>query len=76
MRDKHEAEAAENSIKWIDLVICNLYPFSDVISVEDCKTSIALENIDIGGPTMIRSAAKNVGWVCVVVDPNDYFDDK
>ena len=73
LRDKHEAEAAENSIKWIDLVICNLYPFSDVISVEDCKTSIALENIDIGGPTMIRSAAKNVGWACVVVDPNDYF---
>ena len=72
LRDDHEKEARENSIKWIDLVICNLYPFSDVISREDCNVNLALENIDIGGPTMIRSAAKNVGWVCVVVDPLDY----
>jgi len=72
LRDDHEKEARENSIKWIDLVICNLYPFSDVISREDCNVNLALDNIDIGGPTMIRSAAKNVGWVCVVVDPLDY----
>ena len=72
LQDKHESEAKRNSINWIDLVICNLYPFSDVISLENCETNLALENIDIGGPTMIRSAAKNIGWTCVVIDPNDY----
>jgi len=72
LRDKHEADATENNIKWIDLVICNLYPFSEIISKESCDQALALENIDIGGPTMIRSAAKNVGWVTVVVNPSDY----
>ena len=72
LRDKHSKDAEDNSIKWIDLVVCNLYPFSDTIAREDCDTALALENIDIGGPTMIRSAAKNIGWVTVVVDPNDY----
>ena len=72
LRDKHEADATENNIKWIDLVICNLYPFSETISKENCDQALALENIDIGGPTMIRSAAKNVGWVTVVVNPSDY----
>ena len=72
LRDKHEADATENNIKWIDLVICNLYPFSETTSKESCDQALALENIDIGGPTMIRSAAKNVGWVTVVVNPSDY----
>ena len=72
LRDKHDDEAKKNKIKWIDLVICNLYPFSDAIAKDDCDEALALENIDIGGPTMIRSAAKNLGWVCVAVDPNDY----
>ena len=72
LRDKHETDANENNIKWIDLVICNLYPFSETISKENCDQALALENIDIGGPTMIRSAAKNIGWVVVVVDPDDY----
>tara|TARA_Y100001970_G_scaffold286464_2_gene408707 strand:- start:232 stop:1788 length:1557 start_codon:yes stop_codon:yes gene_type:complete len=72
LRDKHKKDAEDNSIKWIDLVICNLYPFSDTIAREDCNTALALENIDIGGPTMIRSAAKNIGWVSVIVDPSDY----
>tara|TARA_Y100000748_G_scaffold300205_1_gene298306 strand:- start:3996 stop:5552 length:1557 start_codon:yes stop_codon:yes gene_type:complete len=72
LRDKHKKDAEDNSIKWIDLVVCNLYPFSDTIDREDCDKALALENIDIGGPTMIRSAAKNTGWVSVVVDPNDY----
>ena len=71
-RDKHAADALANQIQWIDLVVCNLYPFSDTISQENCDLSLALENVDIGGPTMIRSAAKNVGWVCVVVDVADY----
>ena len=72
LRDKHETDATENNIKWIDLVICNLYPFSKTVSKENCDQALALENIDIGGPTMIRSAAKNVGWVTVIVDPSDY----
>lgn len=72
LRDKHESDATENNIKWIDLVICNLYPFSEIISKIDCDQALALENVDIGGPTMIRSAAKNVGWVTVIIDPSDY----
>ncbi len=67
LRDAHSADAEANQIQWIDLVVCNLYPFSDTISREDCDLALALENVDIGGPTMIRSAAKNVGWVCVAV---------
>jgi phosphoribosylaminoimidazolecarboxamide formyltransferase/IMP cyclohydrolase len=72
LRDKHESDATENNIKWIDLVICNLYPFSETVSKIDCDQALALENVDIGGPTMIRSAAKNVGWVTVIIDPSDY----
>ncbi|HDY76200.1 MAG TPA: bifunctional phosphoribosylaminoimidazolecarboxamide formyltransferase/IMP cyclohydrolase, partial [Candidatus Marinimicrobia bacterium] len=72
LRDKHNKDANANQIKWIDLVVCNLYPFSETISRDDCDLALALENIDIGGPTMIRSAAKNVGWVCAVVDLGDY----
>lgn len=72
LRDKHNKDAEDNNIKWIDLVVCNLYPFSKTITRQDCDLALALENIDIGGPTMIRSAAKNVGWVTVLVDPSDY----
>jgi len=72
LRDLHSIDAKTNNIKWIDLVICNFYPFSKTISQKDCSLSLALENVDIGGPTMIRSAAKNMGWVCVSVDPSDY----
>ena len=72
LRDKHNDDAKANQIKWIDLVVCNLYPFSETISREDCDLALALENVDIGGPTMIRSAAKNTGWCGVVVDPSDY----
>ena len=72
LRDKHDNDAKDNNIKWIDIVICNLYPFSETISKNDCDQALALENVDIGGPTMIRSAAKNVGWVTVIVDPTDY----
>ena len=72
LRDQHIEDANNNNIKWIDLVVCNLYPFSEVVSKEDCDLAMALENVDIGGPTMVRSAAKNVGWVTVIVDPNDY----
>ena len=72
LRDKHNNDADANGIKWIDLVVCNLYPFSQTISQENCDIALAMENVDIGGPTMIRSAAKNIGWVCVVVHPDDY----
>ena len=72
LRDQHSEDAEANQIQWIDLVVCNLYPFSETISREDCDLALALENVDIGGPTMVRSAAKNVGWVCAVVDPSDY----
>ena len=72
LRDKHEEDAKANNIRWIDLVVCNLYPFSKTISWAECDLMAAMENVDIGGPTMIRSAAKNVGWVTAVVDPQDY----
>ncbi len=72
LRDKHKSDVEKNNIKWIDLVICNLYPFSKTIAQKDCTMALALENIDIGGPTMIRSAAKNCGWVCVATDLSDY----
>ncbi len=72
LRDQHSDDADANGIQWIDIVVCNLYPFSETITREDCDLALALENVDIGGPTMIRSAAKNVGWVCVVVDTADY----
>lgn len=72
LRDQHVREAEAHDIKWIDLVVCNLYPFAETIQKPDVTLGTALENIDIGGPTMIRSAAKNVGWVGVVVDPADY----
>ena len=72
LRDVHDNEITANRIEMIDLVVCNLYPFVETISKDGCTLATALENIDIGGPTMIRSAAKNVGWTCVVVDPSDY----
>jgi len=72
LRDQHSKDAEMHKIQWIDLVVCNLYPFSETISRKDCDLAMALENVDIGGPTMIRSAAKNVGWVCTLIDPADY----
>jgi phosphoribosylaminoimidazolecarboxamide formyltransferase/IMP cyclohydrolase len=72
LRDKHADEARANNVRWIDLVVCNLYPFAKTISQDGCDLMAAMDNVDIGGPTMIRSAAKNVGWVTVVVDPHDY----
>ncbi|MFH1790048.1 MAG: bifunctional phosphoribosylaminoimidazolecarboxamide formyltransferase/IMP cyclohydrolase [bacterium] len=72
LRDKHAQEAEQHNIKWIDMVVCNLYPFEATIKKQGVKREEIIENIDIGGPTMIRSAAKNVNWVCAVVDPDDY----
>ena len=63
---------AENGINEIDLVIVNLYPFIETVSKSDTSLEIAIENIDIGGPSMVRSAAKNNLYVGVVVEPKDY----
>ncbi len=72
LRDVHKSDAETQDIKWIDLVVCNLYPFANTISKPDVTFKKALKNIDIGGPTMIRSAAKNIDWVGVLVDSSDY----
>lgn len=71
-RDKHAAEAAKHDIGWIDLVVVNFYPFSDNVKALDMPWEKVVEYIDIGGPTMVRAAAKNFAWVGVVVDPSDY----
>src|SRR6059036_2538897 len=69
---KHEAEARECGFEPIDLVAVNLYPFEATVARPDVTLAEAIENIDIGGPSMIRSAAKNYESVTVVVDPADY----
>ncbi len=63
---------ADSGIKPIDMVVVNLYPFEETIAKPDCDLATAIENIDIGGPSMIRGAAKNHNDVAIVVDPNDY----
>lgn len=72
LRDAHKDVAEQHGIQWIDLVVCNLYPFAATIQKPGVTRDEAVENIDIGGPSMLRSAAKNMGWVAVVVDPADY----
>jgi phosphoribosylaminoimidazolecarboxamide formyltransferase/IMP cyclohydrolase len=62
----------EHGIAPIDLVVVNLYPFEQTIAEPDCALATAIENIDIGGPTLLRAAAKNHAAVTVVVDPDDY----
>ncbi len=75
-RDKpeHMDEITRNEIKPIDLVCVNLYPFRETVARPGVTIGDALENIDIGGPTMIRAAAKNFPSVLVLVDPDDYAD--
>src|ERR1700720_4424606 len=69
---KHETQARECGFEPIDLVVVNLYPFEETIRKPNVTLAQAIENIDIGGPSMIRSAAKNYESVTVVVDPADY----
>jgi len=69
---KHVAEAKECGFEPIDLVVVNLYPFEETIAKPDVTLAEAIDNIDIGGPSMIRSSAKNYESVTVVVDPADY----
>jgi len=65
-------EIEQLGIKPIELVVVNLYPFKETIAKPDCTPAIATENIDIGGPTMIRAAAKNFAHVCVLTSPGQY----
>ncbi|HEY6400474.1 MAG TPA: bifunctional phosphoribosylaminoimidazolecarboxamide formyltransferase/IMP cyclohydrolase, partial [Blastocatellia bacterium] len=69
---EHRAKMSEHGIEPIDLVVVNLYPFLQTIQKPGVTMEEAIENIDIGGPAMIRSAAKNHNDVAVVVDPDDY----
>lgn len=70
--ERHQAALAEHGIHPIDLVVVNLYPFQQTIAKPDVTLAEAIENIDIGGPTMVRAAAKNYADVAIVVDPADY----
>lgn len=72
-RRETDAEVANaHQIHWIDLVVVNLYPFAETIKKADVSLDEAIENIDIGGPSLIRAAAKNIDWVTVVTDVQDY----
>ena len=62
----------DNEIAPIDLVVVNLYPFEETVAKEDCSFEDAIENIDIGGPAMVRATAKNHAYVSIVVEPSDY----
>jgi len=70
--DSDDRELLENGIGKIDLVVVNLYPFEQTVAKKDCKLEEAIENIDIGGPSLLRAAAKNHDRVAVVCDPSDY----
>lgn len=69
---EHAASADEHGIEWIDLVCVNLYPFEQTAARLDLPDSSIIEQIDVGGPTMIRAAAKNHAYVAVVVSPESY----
>lgn len=71
-RGTDDAVMQKHDIPGIDLVIVNLYPFAETIAKENCTLEDAIENIDIGGPTMVRAAAKNHAHVAIVVNPSDY----
>jgi phosphoribosylaminoimidazolecarboxamide formyltransferase/IMP cyclohydrolase len=71
-RGQDEGVMGEHGIEPIDAVFVNLYPFAETVARPDCTFELAIENIDIGGPAMVRSSAKNHKDVLVVVDPGDY----
>ena len=71
-RPGHQAELEAAGIAAFDLVVVNLYPFEDTVATPDVDPALAIERIDIGGPAMVRAAAKNHTWVTVVCDPADY----
>lgn len=71
-RGQDDAVMAENDITPIDMVVVNLYPFSATVAKPDCTLEDAIENIDIGGPTMVRACAKNHAYTTIVVNSSDY----
>lgn len=71
-RGQDDAVMAEHQIDPIDLVVVNLYPFQQTIARDDCTLEMAIENIDIGGPTMVRSCAKNHAFTTILVNTTDY----
>ncbi|CAI8242459.1 MAG: Bifunctional purine biosynthesis protein PurH [Marinobacterium sp. xm-d-530] len=71
-RGTDDAVMTEHGINPIDMVVVNLYPFAETVARPDCDLPMAIENIDIGGPTMVRSAAKNHKDVAIVVNASDY----
>ena len=71
-REEHRSAARAHGIEMIDMVVVNLYRFEDTVAKPGCTLEEAIENIDIGGPTMVRSAAKNYRFVSIVTDPADY----
>lgn len=70
--EKHQQQCKEHGLKNIDLIAVNLYAFEKTVADPNCTLGDAIENIDIGGPTMLRAAAKNFHDVTVIVDPADY----
>jgi phosphoribosylaminoimidazolecarboxamide formyltransferase/IMP cyclohydrolase len=68
----HQHQMAAHGLEYIDLIAVNLYAFDKATADPDCTVANAIENIDIGGPTMLRAAAKNFQDVTVIVDPADY----
>ncbi|NWG12882.1 MAG: bifunctional phosphoribosylaminoimidazolecarboxamide formyltransferase/IMP cyclohydrolase, partial [Acidobacteria bacterium] len=71
-KDAHRAQMKEQGIEPIDMIVVNLYPFREVAAREGSTFEEVIEYIDIGGPSMVRSAAKNHAYVAVVTDPRDY----
>lgn len=71
---EHVATLEKHGIPTIDLVVVNLYPFAATVAKPNCSLEDAIENIDIGGPTMVRAAAKNHGHVAIITEPADYAD--
>ena len=69
---EHVRKMKEHGIIPIDMVVVNLYPFEATVAKPSCTLEEAIENIDIGGPSMLRAAAKNYSYVTVIVDPEDY----
>ncbi len=70
--EAHMDALREHGINLIDMVVINLYRFEDTVAKEGCTLEHAIENIDIGGPTMLRAASKNYRFVSVVTEPDDY----
>ncbi|HYA41913.1 MAG TPA: IMP cyclohydrolase [Syntrophobacteraceae bacterium] len=68
----HASTMSDHGIEPIDMVVVNLYAFAETVARQGCTLEDAIENIDIGGPTLIRAAAKNNRFVAVVTDPSDY----